>query len=231
MEFAMNHSLLCDLRTSTPLRAGSATQSANRQSAIRNPRPFAFTLVELLVVISIIAIMMALVVPAVTSLLASSNLSQGGRIVADQISLARQIASTRNCTTEVRLIELSGTGQGYNGLQIWVSGTGNSTIPAGKIVPLPQAIAISENKTNLSKMLSYLTSGTMPSGVAAGASYVSFSLRPSGEVVPVLGGASDRSSLYLTVVPARLAASATLPPNFVTIQLNPDNGSPLLFRP
>jgi hypothetical protein len=37
----------------------------------------------------------------------------------------------------------------------------------------------------------------------------------------------------LTVVAARLAGAntASVPPNYATIQLNPDSGSVLLFRP
>ena len=48
---------------------------------------------------------------------------------------------------------------------------------------------------------------------------------------PVVSGTTQRASLFLTVVPSRLAASGTVPANYATVQLNPDNGSPLLFRP
>jgi uncharacterized protein (TIGR02596 family) len=198
------------------------------RGAERSP---AFTLVELLVVISIMALMTALVVPAVTSMLDGANLAQGGTIVNDQIALARQIASARNSTVEVRLIKIP-PAPGYRALQLWVSGSGSAQVPVGKVVSFPQSVAISQDGTVLSKMLaSLIVSGTMTAGVTQNATYVSFSLRPSGEVVPVVTGSSARAGLYLTVVPARLASATSPPPNYATIQLNPDSGSVQLFRP
>jgi len=174
-----------------------------------------------------------LITPSMTSLMGGTNLTQGGKTLLDQIVLARQIASTRNSTTQVRLIKLGdSSASGYNAIQLFVAGAGTNLMPAGKIVQMPKAVAISEDGANLSKMLGYLTvTNTMPTGsVASGATYVAFSLRPTGAVVPVVSGA-DRSNLYLTVVSARDATNTVVPANFVTIQLNPDTGSALLFRP
>lgn len=191
----------------------------------------AFTMVELLAVLAILAILISLVVPSITSILAGTNLDQGGKTVLDQVSLARQLASSGNATVEVRLIKTSASAQGYTAMQLWISGTGSSTSPSSKMVYLPQGVAISEDP-GLSKMLSILpaTSGTMSSGPSSGSSYQSFSIRPSGAFVPVVTG-TNRANLYLTVVPARLATSGTLPANFAAIQVNPDTSSPLIFRP
>jgi len=194
----------------------------------------AFSLLELLATIAIIALLMSLVVPAINSLLAGTNLTQGGKTVADQCLQARQTASARNSSVEVRLIKLTNvSAQGYSAMQLWMSGSSNAETPAAKLVYLPRTVVISENATTVSKMLSFLTiSGTMPAGGAASnAPYVAFSFRPSGQVVPVVSGTTQRASLFLTVVPSRLAASGTVPANYATVQLNPDNGSPLLFRP
>jgi uncharacterized protein (TIGR02596 family) len=193
----------------------------------------AFSLVEMLVVVVIISLLMSMIVPSVTSMLSSTNMTQAGKTVADQFSAARQIASSRNCTVEVRLIKLANiSAKGYSAIQLWLSGTNSSLTPAGKMVYLPQSTVISEDSTKVSQMLSSLTSGTMPAGgSASNAPYVSFSFRPSGQVVPVLSGTTQRASLYLTVVPARLATGTTVPANYATIQLNPDSGSALLFRP
>ena len=191
----------------------------------------AFTLLELLVVISIIGLVAGMIIPAMTSILQGTNLEQGARVVVDQISLARQIASTRNCTTQICLIKLAGvSSKGYSAMQIRTPGTTGTMTAAAKMVTLPQSIVISEDGTNLSKILPVLTdTGTMTAG-GASVPYVAFSLRPSGIVVPVLSGPS-RSNLYLTVVPARVADATTLPPNNAVIQINPDTGSPLVFRP
>jgi len=63
----------------------------------------AFSLIELVVVISIIAVIAAFTVPAVTSVLKGSSLTQASQLIVDQFSLARQSALSRNRSMEVRL--------------------------------------------------------------------------------------------------------------------------------
>ncbi len=69
-------------------------------------RSRAFSIVELLVVIAIISILMALTVPAVSSLIENTNVTRGAQLVESQIQLARQLASSRNRPVEVRLIKV-----------------------------------------------------------------------------------------------------------------------------
>jgi len=193
-----------------------------------------FSLLELLVVIAIMGILVGMLVPAMSSLVESTNLAQAQAVVADQIAYARQLASSRNYTAEIRLIKLTNSAsQGYSAVQIWVPVSSNSTMkPAGRIVSLPKSMVISQDGAMVSKFLPFLTSSNMPSGgVASGAPYVSFSIRPSGIVVPVASNSADRSSYFLTVVPARFATATTPPANFATVQLNPDTGSVSLYRP
>lgn len=64
----------------------------------------AFSLLELIVVILIIGIIAAYAVPAASTILRGSQVTQASQIVTDQFSLARQQALTRNRMVEVRLI-------------------------------------------------------------------------------------------------------------------------------
>ena len=67
----------------------------------------AFSLVELLVVVAVIAIVAGFAVPAVTTMLKGSQLTQGSQTVVDQIALARQTALSRNRSIEVRFYKFA----------------------------------------------------------------------------------------------------------------------------
>lgn len=67
----------------------------------RAPRS-GFTLIELLAVVAVIAVVIAFAVPATNQILRGSQLSQGGQLLGDQIAFARQLALTKNRTTEFR---------------------------------------------------------------------------------------------------------------------------------
>ena len=61
-----------------------------------------FTLVELLVVVTIIVILASMLGPMLNSALRGTNLTQGADKVIGILSLARQTALTKNQTVEVR---------------------------------------------------------------------------------------------------------------------------------
>lgn len=187
----------------------------------------AFSLTELLVVISIMVLLSSAAVPALSSLMESNELTRGGQMVADQIRMARQIASSRNVSVEVRLVKtdaLSSTG--YNAVQLWTSQL-TGTNAASRMISLPKSIAISENPS-VSDMLGSLSTKTMSTVGNPNASYTAFQIRPSGMVSPTM----SMNGLCLTVVSTRHAkASDALPSNYVTVQINPNTGTPLVYRP
>jgi prepilin-type N-terminal cleavage/methylation domain-containing protein len=56
----------------------------------------AFSLLELLIVIAILAMLSSVTVAGFNSIVASSRMDLAGRIVVDEIALARQMAVSRN---------------------------------------------------------------------------------------------------------------------------------------
>src|SRR5947209_2150985 len=81
----------------------SSPHPMNTHSAFQSRR--AFSLMELVVVISIIAIISVFVAPQAAQILKGSTLTQGSTILTDQIRLAREIAVTKNRKVEVRFYQ------------------------------------------------------------------------------------------------------------------------------
>jgi uncharacterized protein (TIGR02596 family) len=139
-----------------------------------------FSLIELMVVVFIIGIIAAFVVPAASTVLRGSQLSQGSQILYDQISLARQYALSKNHPVEVRFIryadpevpgeaDASGVGTpdkgNYRAIQVLETLDGIDTttqdfvrVPLDKPQVLPQSIVM--DKAALSNLISAAQGGS-----------------------------------------------------------------------
>jgi uncharacterized protein (TIGR02596 family) len=202
-----------------------------RASPARN----AYTLLELLAVMAIMALLLALILPSMAGINESNNIVRGGQLFADQVGLARQVASSRNISVEVRCINIPIRSKyGYSAIQLWSPGGAAST-PVSRLLTLPDGIAISQDTTTLSTLFaSYVLNGTMPLGSpVSGDAYVSFTINPSGMVGPLAttGTTPNMTALNVGVVPARFAQQTTLPVNYMLVQLNPVTAATLNYRP
>jgi uncharacterized protein (TIGR02596 family) len=194
-----------------------------------------YTLLELLAVMAIMALLLAMLVPSMAGINESNNIIRGGQLLADQVGLARQVASARNITVEVRCIKIPIRSQyGYTAIQLWTPG-GASSIPVSRMQTLPDGIAISQDTTTVSSLFAnYVLNGTMPAGSpSVGDNYVSFTINPSGMVGPMstTSVAPNMTALNIGVMPARFAQNTTLPVNYMLVQLNPITGAAITYRP
>lgn len=199
------------------------------------PRPRAFSIIELLVVMTILSILIALISPAISSLIENTNITRGAQLVESQIQLARQIASSKNRPVEIRMIKVpSLSSDGLSAIQLWQLDppNGSSAIqarPLTRAEMLPTALCISEESTTASRLLATCApTNSMPSGSSlSGNAFAAFQVLPSGLIWPYV----DMNSAYVTILPVRSARDTALPPNFATIQINPMTGTPSIYRP
>lgn len=207
-----------------------------------------FTLVELLVVLAVMAILIALSIPAATGLLRGSRLTTSGQSLASQLSLAQQFARSQNCLVDFRIYQLpdpttpsATTPTVYRAFQSFsISPDGATFTPITKIVYLPTPICI-VNNTTYSSLLNPGTAGSPPfftTGNSTGAplgtypasayNYIDFHFKPDGKTD--LNPISPQWFLSLASLPIQSAAG--LPAvNFVTLQINATTGQVATYRP
>lgn len=206
----------------------------------------AFSLVETIVVMAIIAVLALLSVPAFETVMKGSRVTIAGRSVVDELSMAQQTALSRNLPVEFRLYklpnELNPSGpRVYRAFQTFLSG--ETLIPLSKVIYFPPGIAVMEDSTSSTSPKSPLfanpgalsepvpkpgTEGLPLPNYGTDYDFVSFRFKSNGETdlnnVP-------QGSFFTLVTLTDVKTSGTLPANFVTIQIDPLNGRVRTFRP
>ena len=217
------------------------------------PRRQAFSLIELIIVISVIVIIAAFTIPAMNTILKGSQLTQGSNILVAQLNIARQQALSRNRAIEVRIYryadpEVPGedvsdlkTGK-FRAMQLFqVMPTGVAT-PIDKVQTLPGGVIFAYSDTEGLSSLIDLPTGLkpkkpgiddkaappLPRGVDLKYEYVSFKF--------LQDGSTDRlptAKWFITVIGLndKLEAPTKPPPNFFTVQINPVSGVTKTYRP
>ena len=209
-----------------------------------------FTLIELLAVMVIILILLALVVPATSTIFKGTQLTQASDLLTSQLTLARQEALTRNQTVEVRLYRYAplGTTSYYCAIQCFALSDSNTYVPLEKVELLPTGIALDAGSasaaTTLSSILSSATSSTSVPALVPGST-----LKVQLPQLPQPGTQYNAATfqfyrdgstnLLSTGGPWFLTlhnfndgdALTTAPHNFCTVQIDPTNGTLHTFRP
>jgi uncharacterized protein (TIGR02596 family) len=206
-----------------------------------------FTLVELLVVLAIIAILGVLTVPAITTALRGSAITQGAQKVLNEIAAARQVALAQNRVVEVRFYRLAKSGMPgetvgtpstgkFRALQTFVYDSSGKATALDKVQLLPDTVIMDSNST-LSTLLGPTQSKTtwtaadpqfpLPTvGTAYNASVFDFEPDGSTNLNPI--GTQWFLTLHSFTAGDNLT---TLPTNFFILQIDALNGHVQNYRP
>lgn len=202
-----------------------------------HPPKKAYSLVELLVVITIIGLMATISLPAFARISQANALTTGSALLVDQLKLAKQIAITRNHPIEVRFYELPDTSQSnkkmYRALQFFTV-EDTTYLPLGRIIFLPHGICISDSmalstlfetgRTDITFATGASTGVSIP-GVGTAYNYAAFRFTPDGSTTLT-------NPACITLLSANDATvGGSLPKNWFSAQINPVTGAVQIYRP
>ncbi len=181
-----------------------------------------FSLVELLVVMTIILILAAVLVPAMKNISGGTNLTSASEELVGVVNLARQRASTFNRQVAIRFWK---DGENYGSYQLWEqkdSGDPASWHSIERERKLPTGIVV----TNSAVYSSLLT--RFP-GSTNGRTFADALFTPAGSLV---AAANETAVTFVPIVgPQSGGVVSGLPPNFGTLVIEAINGIPAIYRP
>jgi uncharacterized protein (TIGR02596 family) len=201
--------------------------------------PGGFSLVELLAVLVVMLVLAALSVPAANRMLRASSLNSAGRVLVDQLNLARQVALTKGLPVEVRLYKLpdytepsTASPTVFRAFQLFLLDEEGVANPLAKAEFFQVPVVVSQ-ETSESGLFSDTSShaevnpGSNGFGLPvfqANYRYVAFTFLPGGST----DLNSGRNFVTLVLQNDRPLVEGT---NFFTVQLDPVSGSVRHFRP
>lgn len=204
----------------------------------------AFSLVELLVVLAIIAALMVIAVPPVGNLIKATEVTQAADQLQAALAQARQTAIARNRTVEFRIYRYRHPNQSsepsagrFRATQSFVMEpgiSGTTAVPTSRIRTLPKSVYLADAPTLSTILDASAVTQTPGSDLAhpvppVGANYTAARIRffPDGST-----DLDVTAKAYLTIVPANTQDGITTPPdNFATLLVQPLSGKTRLFRP
>lgn len=190
----------------------------------------AFSLVEVLVVITIMVLLLVLLVPAFRSIGSANQLTSASQILVAELTKARQEALARNRIVELRFFEVPPKDGGNDPDQVSVRaiqkvildqlGELGPGAEIGRVVYFPGRIHISPELELSTQVLTHTGSTNLPGPGLS--NYSAFRFRPNGS-------ANMSERIFWTIVNDQ---DTEVPPaNFATVQLDPRTGRVRLFRP
>lgn len=146
----------------------------------------AFTLVEMLAVIAIVALVMAFAVPSVSDIVRAGDLSNGASSLVSTLAQARQSAIVQNRNVEVRFYRYNHSITEGNEFQAIQSFIATDDAAEGwkaftRVQVLPESVILDQRSSLIQSRLGEARSGSTPlRGGVTSYDYVHFIFRPDG---------------------------------------------------
>lgn len=220
----------------------------------------AFTLIEMLVVVSVIGLLLAISAPRIFSLLRSNELGTQGDTLRNWLSLAQQKAVSTNAPVEVRFYKFADSDEAqtepeFRAAQYYQFDRDGEVKPASQILLIKSPILLSKDPklSNILDKGKNNSFGILSSGeklfkslfgsrqLTGLVEYSSFRFRPDGSTDLDTRPSSDPDkpayTWYLTLIQEGTSSKNSsggkddIPKNFVCLQIDQFNGSIREFRP
>ena len=193
----------------------------------------AFTLIELLAVCAVMSLLLALLIPAIGSLMDSYQITVTTADLNSLTQTARQMAITSAQAVEVRLYKVADSGgvDRYRAYRI-LTRSKTGMINQGVIRQMPDGLAILESSASSileDENLQGNESGL--SGYPNNTPYVRLRFLPNGSI-DLPGTVPTVNAWTLTIATTKRAnAGDALPANFATLSFDPLLGTTSVWRP
>jgi uncharacterized protein (TIGR02596 family) len=214
------------------------TRTEIDSNAPRTSRAAAFTLVEILVVVTIMGLMLAMVGMTVPGSIASQKLAGVARQIAGELDHATMIAQRDNTPVEVRFYRCTEAGTGalgeakeYRAYHIgsitgWNSDGKPKVTFNDSVQRLPEGIIFTPNPSHTT-LLTKAPVQASPEDPEIGEpyEYISYVIRPDGgTTLP-----RPEKTVLTLVQEKQLTSEATLPADYRSLVVNPYNGQVTLY--
>ncbi len=213
-----------------------------------------FSLVEILVVVMVMALIVAAAAPSVFNTITATRLTSAGQGVVGQLSLARQLAQSRNESVEVRFYqyedpEIPGSKKACRAMSIMrvqpaataaEAGGGGNILrePLTEVYYLPSGTVIGQAQVMSPLFFKLISQPDQEKLIrrAESARYLAIRFTPDGgtnlESASILNGYKPAQS-YITLIEEKAndEAATEIPKNFFTVQIDPATGKASTYRP
>ena len=199
---------------------------------MKRPLIKAFSLLELLVVMSIMVLLLTLLVPSINGVMESGRLTQAATMLSNQFSIGHLKAIGENRPITLRFIRKDAASS-FDRIQLLATGTQGNLLAVDRVNTLPIGIAVAQSAALSSLLDSTLNpekaaTSSDPSlpGLGTSYRYIQFSFRPRGSL-----DLDITKKWFATVVYLRNDQPSGIPANCITLQIDPVNGNFVTYQP